>query len=99
VANSQTIIRRVAELRLPAIYQWPEMVEGGGLLAYGPRLVQIWRQQISRQLVKLLQGIKPADIPVEQPSNFELVINLKTAQLLNLSVPSLLLNRADKVIE
>jgi putative tryptophan/tyrosine transport system substrate-binding protein len=75
------------------------MVEGGGLLAYGPRLVQIWRQQISRQLVKLLQGIKPADIPVEQPSNVELVINLKTAQLLNLSVPSLLLNRADKVIE
>jgi putative ABC transport system substrate-binding protein len=75
------------------------MVDGGGLLAYGPRLVQIWRQQISRQLVKLLQGIKPADIPVEQPSNFELVINLKTAQLLNLSVPSLLLNRADKVIE
>jgi putative tryptophan/tyrosine transport system substrate-binding protein len=98
-ANSQTIIRRVAELRLPAIYQWPEMVEGGGLLAYGPRLVQIWRQQISRQLVKLLQGIKPTDIPVEQPSNFELVINLKTAQLLNLSVPSLLLNRADMVIE
>jgi putative tryptophan/tyrosine transport system substrate-binding protein len=97
--NRQTIAQRVAALRLPAIYQWPETAEEGGLIAYGPRLVQIYRELIVPQLVKLLRGAKPADMPVMQPTKFELVINLKTAKAMGVTVPEALLVRADKVIE
>ena len=92
-------MQRVAALRLPAIYQFPEEAEEGGFVAYGPRLVQIFRELMARQLVKLLRGAKPADMPVEQPTKFELVINLKTAKALGLTMPATLLARADKVIE
>ena len=88
-----------AALRLPAIYQWPEIGEEGGLFAYGPRIVQIFSQTFARQLVKLLRGAKPIDLPVEQPTAFELAINLKTARAIGLSVPPTFLNRADQVIE
>jgi putative ABC transport system substrate-binding protein len=98
-ANRRIIIERAAALRIPAMYQWPEIAEDGGLFAYGPRFVQIWRQIFARQLVKLLRGAKPADLPVEQPTVFELVINLKTAQAIGLSVSPTFLNRADEVIE
>jgi putative ABC transport system substrate-binding protein len=84
---------------LPAIYQWPEIAEEGSLFAYGPRIVQIFRQTFARQLVKLLRGAKPIDLPVEQPTAFELAINLKTARAIGLSVPPTFLNRADQVIE
>jgi ABC-type uncharacterized transport system substrate-binding protein len=97
--NRQTIAQRVAALRLPAIYQWPETVEEGGLVAYGPRLVQIYRELVVQQLVKLLRGAKPADLPVLQPTKFELVINLKTADAMGITVPPTLVARADKVIE
>jgi putative ABC transport system substrate-binding protein len=97
--NRQTIAQRVAALRLPAIYQWPETVEEGGLVAYGPRLVQIYRELVVPQLVKLLHGAKPADLPVLQPTKFELVINLKTADAMGITVPPTLVARADKVIE
>jgi len=93
------IMQRAAELRLPAIYQFPEEAEEGGFAAYGPRLVRIYEELISRQLVKLLQGAKPADLPVVQPTKFELVINLKTAKALGLSLSESFLLRADKVIE
>jgi ABC-type uncharacterized transport system substrate-binding protein len=79
-ASRRIIIERAAALRLPAMYQWPEIAEDGGLFAYGPRFVQIWRQIFARQLVKVLRGAKAADLPVEQPTVFELVINLKAAQ-------------------
>jgi putative ABC transport system substrate-binding protein len=92
------VFARVAELRLPAIYQWPEMAEEGGLVGYGPRFSQIWRQR-ARLLVKVLRGARPADLPVEQPTSFELVINLKTAQAIGHEVPAGLVLRADKVIE
>jgi putative tryptophan/tyrosine transport system substrate-binding protein len=95
----QIIIERTAALRLPAMYQWPETAEEGGLAGYGPHLVQLYRDVVSRQLIKLLQGVNPADIPVEQPTRFELFINLKTAKALGLTVPSNLLDLADKVIE
>jgi putative ABC transport system substrate-binding protein len=98
-ANRRIIIDRAAALRLPAIYQWPEIAEEGGLFAYGPRIVQIFRQTFARQLIKVLQGAKPIDLPVEQPTTFELVINLKTARAIGLSVPPTFLNRADEVIE
>ena len=93
------IIERAAALRLPVIYQWPETAEEGGFLAYGPRFTQVYRQIVARLLVKLLQGTKPADLPIEQPTKFELVINLKTAKSLGIDVPHLLLARADEVIE
>jgi putative ABC transport system substrate-binding protein len=98
-SNRRIVIDRVAALRLPAIYQWPETAEVGGFAAYGPRFSQIIRELSSRQLVQIFRGAKVADIPVEQPTKFELVINLKTANALDLTVPPTLLARADKVIE
>jgi SAM-dependent methyltransferase len=67
---------RTAALHLPAVYQWPEMANEGGLIAYGPRLIEMFRQMGRRQLIKLFRGVKPADLPVEQPTLFDLVINL-----------------------
>ena len=93
------IMQRVTELRLPAIYQFPEEAEEGGFAAYGPRLVRIYGELAAQQLVKLLQGAKPADLPVVQPTKFELAINLKTAKVLGIEVPPTLLARADEVIE
>ena len=98
-SNHQLIMERVAVLRLPAIFQWPELAEEGGLVAYGPRFTQIVRDLFARQLVQLFRGVKVADIPVEQPSKFELAINLKTANALGVTVPPALVARADKVIE
>ena len=85
--NRQIIMQRVAALRLPAMYHLPEFAKEGGLLAYGPRAVQIFREVVAPQLVKLLRGVKPADLPVLQPTKFDLVINLKTAKALGLTVP------------
>jgi putative tryptophan/tyrosine transport system substrate-binding protein len=95
----QLIFERTAALRLPAMYQFPETAEQGGLAGYGPRLRQLFRDVVSRQLIKLLRGAKPGDIPVEQPDKFELIINLRTAKALGLTVPPNLLDLADKVIE
>ena len=77
----------------------PEEAEEGGFVAYGPRLIQVFRELIAQQLVKLLRGVKAADIPIEQPTKFELVINLKTANALGITVPATFVARADKVIE
>jgi putative ABC transport system substrate-binding protein len=98
-SNHQLILERVAALRLPAIFQWPEIAEEGGFVAYGPRFTQIIRDLYARQLVQLLRGTKVADIPVEQPSKFELAVNLKTANALGVTIPPALVARADKVIE
>ncbi len=97
-ANRHAIIARTAALRLPAIYHWPETAQEGGLLAYGPRFFEFYRQW-ARQLVKVLRGAQPADLPVEQPTKFELVINLKTAKALGLAIPPSVLARAHEVIE
>jgi putative ABC transport system substrate-binding protein len=96
--NRRTIIERTRELRLPAIYQWPETAEEGGLLGYGPSFIGIFRQRAG-MVAKLLRGAKPADLPIEQPSTFKLVINLNTAKAINYAVPTGLALRADKVIE
>ena len=96
--NRRLVIERARALGLPAIYEWPEMAEEGGLMAYGPRLNPIYRQ-LARMVVKVLRGAKPEDLPVEQPTNFELVINLTTAKDLGLTIPESVLVRADKVIE
>jgi putative ABC transport system substrate-binding protein len=97
--NLQLILPRVAALALPAVYQWPPVINQGGLIGYGPRLERIYGEIISRQLVKLLHGVKPADIPVEQPTKFELAVNLKTAKVLGLTMSESFLLRADQVIE
>ena len=98
-ANRQMIIERAAVLRLPAMYQWPDEAEQGGFIGYGPRLVQLYREIMARQLVKLLRGAKPSDLPIEQPTRFELVINLQTAKAIGIDVPAGLALRADRVIE
>ena len=97
-ANRKIILDRSAALRLPAIYQWPETAEEGGLVAYGPRITKVFRR-LANQLVTLLGGVKPADLPVEQPTEFELVVNLKAAAALGLTIPPLILARADEVVE
>lgn len=97
-AQRRFIIERVAALRLPTIYQWPETAKEGGLVAYGPSLAQMGRQN-AQQLAKVLAGAKPADLPVQQPTKFDLAINLKSASALGLTVSPTLLNRADEVIE
>jgi putative tryptophan/tyrosine transport system substrate-binding protein len=99
VANRQVIIDRAAALHLPTVFQWPEMAEEGGLIAYGPRLIQMFRDLGGQQLIKLFRGAKPTDLPVEQPTHFELVINLKTAKAIGHVLPAGLVLRADKVIE
>jgi putative tryptophan/tyrosine transport system substrate-binding protein len=97
--HRQLIMERVAALHLPAIYEWPETAEEGGFAAYGPRLDQLFLEVMIRQLVELFRGIKVADIPIEQPTKFELVVNLKTAKTLGLTIPESFLVRAEKVIE
>jgi putative tryptophan/tyrosine transport system substrate-binding protein len=97
--HRQLIMDRVAALRLPAIYEWPETAEEGGFAAYGPRLDQLFLEVMIRQLVQLFSGVKVADIPIEQPTKFELVINLKTAKALGLDLPANILALADEVVE
>jgi putative ABC transport system substrate-binding protein len=96
--NAANYIAQVTDLRLPSVYQWPEDAESGALIGYGPRLTGMYRQ-LARIIAKVLRGTKPADIPVEQPTKFELVFNLKAAKALGVTVPSAMLTRADKVIE
>jgi len=96
--DSGAFIERIVALRLPAVYQWPEAAEEGGLLGYGPRLAQTFRQR-ARLVARILRGAKPAEIPIEQPTHFELVINLRTAHAIGHEVPAGLVLRADKVIE
>lgn len=96
--NAASFIAQVRDLGLASIYQWPENAEEGALSAYGPRYSEMYRMR-ARIVMKVLQGAKPADIPVEQPAKFELVVNLKTAKAIGVDVPNSLLLRADKVIE
>jgi putative ABC transport system substrate-binding protein len=96
--GNRIVMERIAAMRLPAIFQWPETAEAGALLAYGPRYIETYRQR-ARMVVKILRGAKPADIPVEQPTRFELIINLKAAKEIGYEVPNAIVLRADNVIE
>jgi ABC-type uncharacterized transport system substrate-binding protein len=87
-----------AKNRLPAVYPWKEGVDAGGLMAYGVNQADLYRRAAT-YVDKILKGAKPADLPVEQPTKFELVVNLKTAKALGLTIPQSLLTRADQVIQ
>ena len=92
------IIDRATEYRLPAIYQWREHAEAGGLMSYGPSLPAMWEQD-GALVAKVLKGAKPSEMPVEQPTKFELVVNLNTARALGLTVSNQMQLLADEVIE
>jgi putative ABC transport system substrate-binding protein len=97
-ANRQLILDFAADHRLPGIFPWRENVEAGGLMSYGLSTPDVFRRAAGH-VDKILKGAKPADLPVEQPTRFELVINLKTAKGLGMTVPPALLASADEVIE
>jgi putative ABC transport system substrate-binding protein len=91
------IVRLATRSRLPAIYPGRDWVEAGGLMSFGPDYPELMRRA-AYYVDRILKGAKPADLPVETPTNFELVINLKTAKQIGLTIPSSVLNRADRVI-
>jgi putative tryptophan/tyrosine transport system substrate-binding protein len=97
-ATTGRVLQLAMRHRLPAIYQSEDFVAEGGLMSYGPSLADAFRQAAT-YVDKILNGAKPADLPVEQPTKFRLVINLKTAKALGLTIPESLLVRADQVIE
>ena len=96
--NRARLVEIAAAARLPAIYLWREYPEAGGLISYGPNLRDLNRRAAA-YVDKILKGAKPGDLPIEQPTKFELVINLKTAKALGLTIPQTLLLRADQLIE
>ncbi len=98
ISHRARIVSFAAQQQLPTIYPFREFVEEGGFIVYGPSYVEMFRRAAT-YVDKILKGAKPADLPVEQPTKFELVINLKTAKALGLAIPQSVLIRADEVIQ
>ncbi len=96
-SNRERIMQLAASHRLPAMYEWPEIVEAGGLLSYGPSLAEV-NTRLAAFVDKILKGAKPADLPVERPTRFELAVNLKTAAALGITIPPAVVARAGRVI-
>ncbi len=98
LAHRARIVAFAARQRLPGMYPYKEFVEAGGLVSYAPSYPEMFRRSAT-YVDKILKGAKPADLPVEQPTKFELIINLKTAKALRLTIPQSILLRADQIIE
>jgi putative ABC transport system substrate-binding protein len=97
-SKRRRLVDLAAKNRLPALFSFREYVDAGGLMSYGPNLADLFRRAAT-YVDKILKGAKPGDLPVEQPTKFELVINLKTAKALGLTIPQSVLGRADQVIQ
>jgi putative ABC transport system substrate-binding protein len=97
-ANSKQVVDAVEKIRLPAMYSNTEFPHSGGLMAYAPNLADGFRRTAT-YVAKILKGVKPGDLPIEQPTKLELVVNLKAAKALGLTIPQSLLLRADEVIQ
>jgi putative ABC transport system substrate-binding protein len=97
-SERRRLVDLAAKNRLPAVYPLREFVDAGGLMSYGPSLPDLFRRAAT-YADKILKGAKPGDLPVEQPTKFELIINLKTAKALGLTIPQSLLQRADELIQ
>jgi putative ABC transport system substrate-binding protein len=98
VLHREQVVALAAKYRLPALYSHREFVEAGGLMAYGPSFVERFRRAATF-VDKIVKGAKPADLPVEQPTKFELILNLKAAKTIGLTFPPALLTRADEVLQ
>jgi putative tryptophan/tyrosine transport system substrate-binding protein len=98
ISERRRLVDLAAKNRLPTVYLFREFVDAGGLMSYGPDLADSFRRAAT-YVDKILKGAKPGDLPVEQPTKFELVINLKAAKVLGLTIPPSLLQRADEVIQ
>jgi putative ABC transport system substrate-binding protein len=98
ISERRRLVDLAAKNRLPAVYAWREFVDAGGLMSYGPTGADLYRRAAA-YVDKIMKGANPAELPVEQPTKFDLVINLKTAKALGLTIPPSLLQRADQVIE
>src|SRR3989475_11972107 len=97
VSERRRLVDLAAKNRLPTVFPFRESVDAGGLMSYGPALADLFRRAAT-YVDKILKGAKPGDLPVEQPTKFDLVINLKTAKALGLTIPQSVLGRADQVI-
>jgi len=98
IQNRQRIIEFAASHRAAVVSGWPVFAKSGALCTYGPRLAESYRR-LAHYVDRVLNGAKPSDLPIEQPTKFELVVNLKTAKVLGLTVPPTVLAQADEVIE
>jgi len=98
-AERQRIADSAIKHRLPLVAPFREVAEAGGLMAYGPNIVELWGQRVPVYVDRILKGARPGDLPIEQPTKYELVVNLKTAKTLGLTIPQSLLLRADQVLE
>jgi len=96
-SNRERIMQLAARHRLPAMYEWLEIVEAGGLLSYGPSLAEV-NTRVAAYVDRILKGAKPADLPVERPTRFDLAVNLKTASALGITIPPAVVSRAGRVI-
>ena len=98
ITQQRQVLDFAAKNRLPATYPYSEFVEAGGLMSYGPDITDLWRRAADF-VDKILKGTKPADMPVEQPTKFEFVVNLKTVKQIGMTIPQKVMERADKVIQ
>ena len=96
--HREKFVALAAEHRIPVVSGWQEFTRAGGIMSYGPNVAQTYRRVVS-YIDKILKGAHPSELPVEQPTRFELVVNLKAAKALGLTIPASVMLRADEVIE